>query len=158
MGVTLDACSSSSPSSAAVPDAQTSGDPCALSGGFHVTFAPTADSPAACSCGGQCSYDVAPSHITDSISLASSNVHYFLQPLLTPDAGLPAEYGCNSTETSACTFHGECLGTFTFTVSNGAASGTQIFGFNTPDGGIDLCTYQVTASPCAPVGSAVCRF
>jgi hypothetical protein len=122
-----------------------------------VTFAPTADSPAACSCG-QCSYDVAPSHITDSISLASSNVLYFLQPLLTPDAGSPEEYGCDSTETSACTFHGQCLGTFTFTVSNGGASGTQIFGFNTPDGGTDICTYQVTATPCAPVGSALCRF
>ena len=69
-------------------DAQTGQDanPCSLTGSFHVTFAPAAGSAAACSCS-QCSYDLAGGHVTDSLSLASANVEYFLRPLLAPDAG-----------------------------------------------------------------------
>jgi hypothetical protein len=160
MAVTLDACSSSS-HNGPVSDAQTSQDArsCSLTGSFHVTFAPTADSPAACACGSQCSYDVAGGHVTDSLSLASSNVEYFLRPLLAPDSGSPLDYGCDSTETSACTFEGNCLSTFTFTVTNGTASGTQTTRFSGTDGGLLTCTYEVTASPCGPAGSAtMCRF
>src|SRR4051812_36058481 len=159
MGVALDACSSSSPSGT-VRDAQPSPDatPCSLGGSFHVTLAPTADSPAACACT-RCSYDVAGGHVTDSLSLASSNVEYFLRPLLTPDAGAPLDYSCDSTETSACTFEGNCLSSFMFTVTNGTASGTQSIAIHGADGGAVLkCTYDVTASPCAPAGSAICSF
>jgi hypothetical protein len=161
MGGTLVACSSSPPSDTAI-DAHTGQDAssCSLDGSFHVTFAPVAGSPAACSCG-ECSYDVAGGHITDSMTLADSNVQYFLQPTFAPTATLPTSYDCNSTETPACTFEGDCLGSFKFTVTNGGASGTQTYAFNTvaPDGGAHVtCTYDVTASPCAPVGTAVCKF
>src|SRR4051812_39727239 len=55
MGGTLVACSSSPPSDTAT-DAHTGQDAssCSLDGSFHVTFAPVAGSPAACSCG-ECS-------------------------------------------------------------------------------------------------------
>ena len=159
LGVTLDACSSSS-RSGMVSDAQASQDasPCSLGGAFHVTFAPIAGSPAACSCS-QCSYDVAASHVTDSVSLASADVEYFLQPLLAPDGGLLPDYSCDSSETSACMFEGDCLSKFTFTVTNGVASGTQSFVLDGQDGGASTtCTYQVTASPCASAGPAKCTF
>lgn len=157
-GVTLGACSSSPGD--AVSDAQASpdADPCALNGSFHVTFAPAAGSPAACACS-QCSYDVAASHVTDSVSLASSNAEYFFQPLLIPDRGTPSAYSCDSTEISACKFQGNCLGTFSFSVANGSASGTQTFAFNDLDGGaIVTCTYDVTATPCGSSGPTRCTF
>lgn len=157
--LTLGACSSSS-HGGAVGDAQATPDanPCSLSGSFHVTFAPVAGSPAACACT-QCSYDVAASHVHDSSSLASANAEYFLQPLLDPDGGVPSDYSCNSQETSACTFEGDCLSGFTFTVANGGASGTQSFVFKGSDGGaLVTCTYEVTASPCASSRPARCTF
>jgi hypothetical protein len=102
---------------------------------------------------------VAGGHVTDSVSLASSNAEYFLQPLLAPDGGTPPDFSCDSTETSACTFEGDCLSKFTFTVTNAGASGTQSFVFNSPDGGaLVTCTYEVTASPCASYGSDRCMF
>jgi|SRR5579859_5032587 len=163
MAAALVACSSSSPSPYATPSDAGQGDQrsCSLGGPFHVTFAPTADSPPACSCS-KCSYSVASGHVGDIVSLASANIEYFLAPLLSVDIFAPIST-CGSDKTSACSYEGTCMypsspmypsgplsSTFTFTVTNGAASGTQSFIVPATDGGSAMtCTYEVTASPAA---------
>src|SRR5262245_60700072 len=99
---------------------------CSLHGAFHVTFAPTADSPQACSCS-HCSYDVAPGHVGAPISLASANIEYFLEPLLVGNGGSDPFSTCEIKDVSSCRQDGECRYPSSLAHPGGMVSSTFTF-------------------------------
>jgi hypothetical protein len=109
------------------------------------------DGGAACPCqGAGCSVTFAGGHVGEVLDLASDAIEYVL------DAGILS--ACGAHQISECVWAGSCTGgiaspavlstSFSYTLEDGGAVGTQTVVFAAPDGGAgSSCSFQVAFAP-----------